>query len=170
MHLDKIIEFLKLPEEEALKKCREDSFCGSGPGGQHRNRVKTGIKLTHIESNLSGEASQFREGKRNRKEALRQLKLKMSFTIEISFKELEQIWNKLPIQRINANNPRYPIWVLCVIQLWRNSKFQTSELKQQDHWSVSSIIRQCARDSELWTWIQKERQLINLKPLKNPLK
>jgi hypothetical protein len=47
--------WLSLPPDALLKQCRQSRFQGSGPGGQKRNRVYSGVRLSHAGSGLTGE-------------------------------------------------------------------------------------------------------------------
>jgi hypothetical protein len=66
--------WLDLDPEELLAKCRQGRFQGSGPGGQKRNRVYSGVRLTHADSGLSSESVDGRESLRNLHHALRRLR------------------------------------------------------------------------------------------------
>lgn len=48
-------------------------FRASGPGGQHRNKVATAVRLTHLPSGVTVSASERRSQARNREVALRRL-------------------------------------------------------------------------------------------------
>lgn len=166
IHFDEYIHFLLLNDEKAFKSLKEESFSGTGPGGQHRNRVRTGIRLIHPQWNISGECSQYREGKRNRSEALNNIRLNLDKQLEYPFKYFVGHWIKLPKQRINIQNRKYPLWRAAVKALWREDDFQTQGLKNQDYWSPTSLIKQCARDADLWQWINLMRKQRDLKCLK----
>ncbi|MBW8887511.1 MAG: peptide chain release factor-like protein [Fibrobacteres bacterium] len=67
--------WLSLPSESLLKQCLQARFQGSGPGGQKRNRVYSGVRLTHPASGLSAESVDSRASARNLGEALSRLRL-----------------------------------------------------------------------------------------------
>jgi hypothetical protein len=67
--------WLSLPPENLLKDCGQARFQGSGPGGQKRNRVYSGVRLTHVPSGLTAECVDSRASGRNVGEALSRLRL-----------------------------------------------------------------------------------------------
>jgi protein subunit release factor B len=52
----------------------ESHVRGSGPGGQHRNKVSTGVRLTHRASGATAEATDDKSQTRNRIEAFRRIR------------------------------------------------------------------------------------------------
>src|SRR4051812_43989241 len=67
--------WLSAPPEALLGECRQSRFQGSGPGGQKRNRVYSGVRLTHGPSGLWAESVDSRASARNLAEALSRLRL-----------------------------------------------------------------------------------------------
>lgn len=64
-------------KQEALEKLARDCvfefYRASGPGGQHRNKVETGVRVRHVPSGLRAQATERRSRERNRVEALTRL-------------------------------------------------------------------------------------------------
>ncbi len=53
-------------ERDALERdCDVDYFTGPGPGGQHRNRSRTGVRLHHRPSGLTVSATERRSQSQN---------------------------------------------------------------------------------------------------------
>ncbi len=48
-------------------------FRGSGPGGQHRNKTSTAVRIVHRESGAAGSSQEFKSQKQNRTMAFRRL-------------------------------------------------------------------------------------------------
>ena len=51
------------------RDCVEEFFIASGPGGQHRNKVETGVRLLHRPSGLKVTATERRSQHENRERA-----------------------------------------------------------------------------------------------------
>lgn len=56
-----------------IKDCKVDTFCGSGPGGQHRNRSQTAIRVTHTPSGAVGTCSELKSQLSNKQQAFRRM-------------------------------------------------------------------------------------------------
>lgn len=76
---------LALTDEQLLSECREEFFIASGPGGQHRNKTESGVRLIHLPTGVTVTATERRSQLQNRGEALERLKaqfVKLSFVPE----------------------------------------------------------------------------------------
>jgi ribosome-associated protein len=67
-------EALRLEDEALLRACQESFFVGSGPGGQHRNKTASAVRLLHPGTSLSVTATERRSQAQNRAVALRRLR------------------------------------------------------------------------------------------------
>jgi protein subunit release factor A len=56
---------------------RVDTFKASGPGGQHRNKRETAVRVRHLPSGITALATEHRSQARNKALALRRLELKL---------------------------------------------------------------------------------------------
>ena len=64
-----------------LKECRIERLRRSGPGGQRRNKVETGVRLLHRPTGVDAEAAERRSQAENQRIALRRLRLKLALEI-----------------------------------------------------------------------------------------
>ena len=55
------------------RDCDIEIFIASGPGGQHRNKVETGVRLTHRPSGISVTATERRSQHANREVAFERM-------------------------------------------------------------------------------------------------
>ena len=67
---------IKLPEsdEELLRECEVETFRSGGPGGQHVNKVETGVRLRHVPSGVVVNCREERSQHRNKMNCLRKLR------------------------------------------------------------------------------------------------
>ena len=67
---------INLPEsdEELLRECEVETFRSGGPGGQHVNKVETGVRLTHTPSGVVVTCREERSQHRNKSTCLRKLR------------------------------------------------------------------------------------------------
>src|SRR3990167_4760161 len=74
-----------LSDEALLLECEEQFFIASGPGGQHRNKTETGVRLIHKPTGFTVTATERRSQLQNRGAALERLRaafVKMSYVPE----------------------------------------------------------------------------------------
>lgn len=66
-------------DRESLERdCEMEFFVAGGPGGQHRNKVETGVRLTHRPSGLVVTATERRSQSANREAAFERLAEKLT--------------------------------------------------------------------------------------------
>ncbi len=67
------------PREGAdlLAECRVDTFRSGGKGGQHQNKVESGVRLMHRPTGLVVTSRRHRSQHRNREDALERLRRKL---------------------------------------------------------------------------------------------
>jgi protein subunit release factor B len=63
-----------LPDEALLAQCDEAFFVASGPGGQHRNKTESGVRLHHRPTGVVVTATERRSQLQNRGAALWRLR------------------------------------------------------------------------------------------------
>lgn len=67
-----------LDEQTLVKQCDVTFGRDSGPGGQHRNKVETAVRIVHQPTGIEASAGERRQQYVNRLEALRRLRLKLA--------------------------------------------------------------------------------------------
>ena len=65
---------LALEDRALLGECEQELFTAGGPGGQHRNKTASGVRLTHPATELSVTATERRSQSLNRRVALERLR------------------------------------------------------------------------------------------------
>jgi protein subunit release factor A len=69
---------VRLPEAALAAECVEAFFIASGPGGQHRNKTESGVRLTHVPTGVTVTATERRSQSQNRGEALARLRERLA--------------------------------------------------------------------------------------------
>jgi protein subunit release factor A len=59
------------------EEIRVETFKASGPGGQHRNKRETAVRIRHLPSGITALATEHRSQARNKALALRRLELRL---------------------------------------------------------------------------------------------
>ncbi|KAG1363675.1 putative peptide chain release factor 1 [Cocos nucifera] len=62
--------YLTLTDEELMAQCDMDTFKASGPGGQHRNKRESAVRLKHRPTGIVAQAAEDRSQHKNRASAL----------------------------------------------------------------------------------------------------
>lgn len=67
-----------LSDEALLADCEESFFVGGGPGGQHRNKTESGVRLHHRPTGVVVTATERRSQLQNRGAALERLRARLA--------------------------------------------------------------------------------------------
>jgi hypothetical protein len=67
-----------------LQECRVEHLRRSGPGGQRRNKVETGVRLRHRPTGVRAQAFERRNQAENQQAALRRLRLRLALEVRCS--------------------------------------------------------------------------------------
>jgi hypothetical protein len=66
--------YLALSDEELVRQCVVETMRASGPGGQHRNKTESGVRIRHGPTGVVAQAFERRSQHENRAVALRRLR------------------------------------------------------------------------------------------------
>ncbi|KAK6919836.1 Peptide chain release factor class I [Dillenia turbinata] len=115
-------DFLSLPDEKLLTQCQMDTFRVSGPGGQHRNRRDSAVRLKHLPTGIVAQAVEDRSQHKNRTSALQRLRVLLALKVRNSvyleaYSPPPELLQILPAkstirgsdcgQQIGPNNPKF---------------------------------------------------------------
>ena len=139
-----------LSAEELEKRCRFETLRRSGPGGQNRNKVETGVRFYLDELGLVGEATERRYQGENRKIALQRLRLELALTV----REIPTLEGEAPLSnfkwfgrlvggklRVSSENFDYPILVAEFFDVYAATGGRLAETAALLHTTSSQIVR-----------------------------
>ncbi|XP_028769282.1 uncharacterized protein LOC114726755 isoform X2 [Neltuma alba] len=124
--------YLELTDEELLRQCDMDTFKSSGPGGQHRNKRESAVRLKHIPTGIIAQAAEDRSQHKNRASALTRLRaliaLKVRSTVDLdAYLPPQELLQILPAKssirgsdcgpRIGPNNPKFVLGMQALLDL-----------------------------------------------------
>lgn len=69
--------FLPINDEEVLRECEIQTFRSGGKGGQHQNKVESGVRLIHRPTGITVESREERSQFMNKQRCLKKLRLRV---------------------------------------------------------------------------------------------
>ena len=154
---------LLMSNADLLDCCSMDVFVGKGPGGQHRNRNYTAVRLVfRYDKNFTVEESSSRSQKQNIELALNKLRT-----------ELAMFWRKKPAENsvythLNSGNQLYAFELAKFLDVLADSEFEHKIAAQKLGVSNTILLKELARDYRIWEIFQQSRKFLNKSELKKP--
>ena len=71
-------DYLALDEEALLRQCDLHTYKSSGPGGQHRNKVSSAVRVRHRPTGISAHGDDSRSQSENKLLAIRRLRMNIA--------------------------------------------------------------------------------------------
>ncbi|QDT37323.1 peptide chain release factor family protein [Stratiformator vulcanicus] len=108
-------------DEELLADCQLKRVRRSGPGGQHRNKVETGVVLRHEPTGTTAEAAERRSVEQNKKVAVRRLRERLALKLRCERNDegpLPELWTRrIKNRRITISSSHSDLAPLIAIAL-----------------------------------------------------
>ncbi|CAN6475357.1 unnamed protein product [Victoria cruziana] len=173
--------FLRLSDEQLMGQCEMDTFKASGPGGQHRNKRESAVRLKHIPTGIVAQAVEDRSQHKNRASALARLRTLLALKVRNSISldeyspplELIQI---LPAKssirgssvgpQIGPNNPKFILGMQALLDLLHAVDGSISNAAKLLGLSTGALSRLLLSDDSLRLAVNEMRASKGLKPLK----
>lgn len=152
-------EILLLSDDELLRLCRVDTFRGTGPGGQKRNKTESAVRVTHCDSGISAFDDQTRSQHLNRIRALQKLRLELA----VNLRQATRLWeDACP----GLNSRFYPCWLGAVFDALELSSYRLSDAASLLGSSTGKLSRSLSRDPFVCQLVNQRRQKYSLPPLR----
>ena len=156
-----------------LERVNAEFVRSGGPGGQHRNKVSSGVRLRHIESGISVTATEQRNQHANRRRALRRMREALALGVRVPAAPLEgwpaDLRAVLRSSRWPRLSPRaQAYWLLAARVLDRLAADGATVSDSAGALGVStaSLVKFLGTDTGLWQAAQQLRKDAGLAPLR----
>ena len=147
--------WLLADDDALLAECDVQFFRGPGPGGQHRNKTSSAVRVVHRPTGLAGAATNKRSQVDNRRDALAELRRSIALAV------------RRPTAAIDP--PPGAIGRLLVVA-------QSLDALEDHGWSLrdaaaaigtttSQLVRRLSAEPEAMTLVNARRRTMGLKPI-----
>ena len=172
--------WLSLSDDELSAQCRLERFRASGPGGQHRNKTDSAVRLTHEPTGVVGFASERRSQHQNRAAALARLRRGIALEVRAEL-QLDMYHPPPSLQRILPRTVQTEIsrkervgpkhrefWtgVAPLLDLFDAVGASTADCASMLGCSSNQLTRLLASERHLWAAANAIRQRHGLSPLR----
>jgi hypothetical protein len=157
--------YLCLDDSELLKLCQVSQYKGSGPGGQHRNKKSTGVRLYLPTFNVEIKHCDDRNTLVNQKRALKKLRLSLALANDFDY-QLDLFSFPGSQKRINSDNPLYPLFCSQLRYLMIKHQASPAPCAKAFQLSTSALVRIIFKEKELLQTMQELRHRFTLPPLR----
>ncbi|MAJ91514.1 MAG: hypothetical protein CMF40_04925 [Legionellales bacterium] len=173
------ISLFLLSEKELLQQCIIGNFLSSKPGGQHRDKKASSVRISLFDGDIAVTSSRSRSLQANQKDALNKLKIgivckyRSDFSLKrcIALFQLEKYFNdKLLVRNskinLSSNNPNYLIVAGIILDILFMHSWQIQSTSKKLGVSSSHLVNFFSKEKKLLIFINAEREKLGMRSLK----
>ncbi len=139
-----------LSDERLLGACLVESLRGSGPGGQHRNKTVSGVRLVHRATGIEARSDRRREHHRNLQEALARLRLRLAIELrgagQVAWLAPHRHGSRL---QLGPASGAFPLAVACALDALSDAAGSLPGAAAALRLSSSQLVRLLTHDGEV---------------------
>lgn len=150
-------EWLEVSDRELLDHCDIDLYRASGPGGQHRNKTSSAVRLRHRATGLIVTAVESRSQHENKHRALKRmreaiaLKLRSPVPPDAPHPEFyKRAITRDPSLHVSPKNPEYPQVIQYVLDVLAAEQAAVAPAAARLNISTGQLIRFLKEDPGAW--------------------
>jgi len=161
------------PDAALLADCAVETYRASGPGGQHRNKTESAVRLTHRPTGVVATATERRSQHENRRRALARLRKAIALEVrspsgalrppEGSFAEMlrDPSW-----PRVSQRSAGYLVAAAHVLDRLEAAEGAVADVAAALGVSTASVVKFLSLDADLWQAANRIRRAFSRKPLR----
>jgi hypothetical protein len=175
---------LTAPDEKLLAECTVETYRASGPGGQHRNKTESAVRLTHRPTGVVVTATERRSQHENRHRALVRLRQAIALKVREAVPPAQPACRPAGRQdggpdaalahvlgdpgwpRISRRSPLYLVAAAQVLDHLEAAAGRASDAADRLGVSTASLVKFLTLDPDLWQGANGIRRRFGQKPLR----
>jgi hypothetical protein len=153
-------QLLELDDDALLRRCREETYRASGPGGQHRNKTDSAVRLTVLDGAITASCADHRSQHRNRSEALRRLRTALALDIRRPIPSGHGTESWSGSWKLGRKDRRYAQFLAHVLDVMAHNDWAVGQSAEALGISTGKLVRTLAHDPHAW---RAKAGLVNLR-------
>jgi len=162
--------YLTQPDEKLLAACRVETYRASGPGGQHRNKRDSAVRLTHKPTGVVVTATERRSQHENRRRAIKRLRKAIALEVREKVRTpsdaLRTVLADPAWPRASRRSSAYLVAAAGILDRLAADCGKVSEAAKRLGVSTASVTKFLSLDSDLLAAANRIRRRFGHKPLR----
>jgi hypothetical protein len=167
-------DFLALSDEALLGQCTVETFRASGPGGQHRNKTDSAVRLKHAPTGIIAQAYESRSQHENRAGALARMRAKIALEVRrpVNLNDYDappELLRILPGRRDQVRGRHREFWpgVQALLDVFVATGCELGTTAEHIGVTTGQLSRLVTGEPELLRVVNALRQERGLRPLRD---
>lgn len=175
------VDLLRLTDEQLMSECEMTTFKASGPGGQHRNKRESAVRIKHLPTGIVAQAVEDRSQHMNRASAIARLRtllaLKVRNSVDLdAYSPPQELLQILPAKstirgsncgsQIGPKNPKFALGMQALLDLIFAVDGSVADAAKYLGLSTGAVSRLILSDDSLRMAVNELRTSKGMKPLK----
>ncbi len=165
----RIADWLALDDAALLAQCEVHTYRASGPGGQHRNKTSSAVRLHHKPTGISAQGEDSRSQHENKRDALRRLRMNIALQVRRPVQVASPLPEAVagcihgrgkPSARLNVGHKDERFWPVSqfVLDVVATYEARLSEAAAYLGITTSNLIAHLKKDHHLFGAVQEMRR------------
>ena len=162
--------YLTQADEKLVAACGVETYRASGPGGQHRNKRDSAVRLTHKPTGVVVTATERRSQHENRRRAIKRLRKAIALEVrekpQAPSEPLRTVLDASAWPRVSQRSSAYLVAAAEILDRLEADCGKVSEAAKRLGVSTASVTKFLSLDSDLLEAANRIRRRFGHKPLR----